>query len=104
MTDGSTVDSYGLNGEKLTCRIIRYHDVEIDASCLRVEIFQSGKNWALIRTVTIVTGLLITVKFLPEVREIIFLCTVHFASVAVVHSISIHNIVQLLFVMAYSSV
>jgi len=93
MTDGNTVASYGLNGEKLTCRIVRYHDTEIDAECLRVDIFQSGKTWALIRTVAIVTGLLITANFLLEVREIIS-CIIHLASAAMVHSISINNIDQ----------
>jgi len=74
MTDDTTIPSYGLNGEKLKSRISRYHDAEIDVGCLRVEIFQSGKTRALIRTVTIVTGLLITVIYLFEVREI-WLCS-----------------------------
>ncbi|XP_065919231.1 phosphatidylinositol N-acetylglucosaminyltransferase subunit H-like isoform X2 [Dysidea avara] len=76
MTDDNTDASYGLNGEKLTCRIIRYHDAEIGAGCLRVGIFQSGKSWALIRTVAIVTGLLITVNLLFEVWSIVTALTI----------------------------
>lgn len=71
MTDGSDAVSYGLNGEKLVCKISRFHDAKINASCLKITIEHPGRKKALIRTVAIVTAIFTALYFLSKVRAIV---------------------------------
>ena len=76
MTDGNDAVSYGLNGERLVYNISRFHDANINASCLKIAIKHPGRRKALIRTISIITTVFVALYFLSEVSGYSYLLQV----------------------------